>query len=303
MRIILLGAPGAGKGTQAKFIMATYAIPQISTGDMLRAAVKAESPLGSQVKEIMDSGRLVPDELIISLVRERIAMDDCRNGFLFDGFPRTIPQAEALAAAGVIIDDAAVTPAYVQGLAADRELVLPAMKLIGRLYELEELWDRLALGVSDRKRAREAESLPIAAEIRRELEAITSDLSILPSSDARKAAAYALRRWDALEACLRHGHTRLDTNSLERQFRDSAIGKKNWMFVGHPQAGQKSAVIYTLLACCKIHRINPEPYFSSVLDQLVAADGNPSQQLLESLLPQAWIASNPEALVKEPARA
>lgn len=87
MRIILLGAPGAGKGTQAKFIMAAYAIPQISTGDMLRAAVKAESPLGSQVKDIMDSGRLVPDDLIIRLVKERIAMDDCRNGFLFDGFP------------------------------------------------------------------------------------------------------------------------------------------------------------------------------------------------------------------------
>lgn len=104
MRIILLGAPGAGKGTQAKFIMESYAIPQISTGDMLRAAVKAESPLGLQVKDIMAAGALVPDELIIGLVKERIAQDDCKNGFLFDGFPRTIPQAEALFAAGVEID-------------------------------------------------------------------------------------------------------------------------------------------------------------------------------------------------------
>jgi adenylate kinase len=104
MRIILLGAPGAGKGTQAKFIMGSYAIPQISTGDMLRAAVKAESPLGLQVKDIMAAGALVPDEVIIGLVKERIAQDDCKKGFLFDGFPRTIPQAEALHAAGVRID-------------------------------------------------------------------------------------------------------------------------------------------------------------------------------------------------------
>lgn len=104
MRIILLGAPGAGKGTQAKFIMGSYAIPQVSTGDMLRAAVKAESPLGLQVKDIMTSGGLVSDEIIISLVKERIAQEDCKNGFLFDGFPRTIPQADALKSAGVEID-------------------------------------------------------------------------------------------------------------------------------------------------------------------------------------------------------
>ncbi len=104
MRIILLGAPGAGKGTQAKLIMDEFSIPQISTGDMLRAAVKNETPLGLQVKGIMASGGLVSDEIIIGLVKERIAEDDCANGFLFDGFPRTIPQAEALLEAGVVID-------------------------------------------------------------------------------------------------------------------------------------------------------------------------------------------------------
>jgi len=104
MRVILLGAPGAGKGTQAQFIMETFGIPQISTGDMLRAAVKAGSELGLQVKDVMASGGLVSDELIIALVKERILADDCVNGFLFDGFPRTIPQAEALAEAGVPID-------------------------------------------------------------------------------------------------------------------------------------------------------------------------------------------------------
>ncbi|MBD2858588.1 adenylate kinase [Spongiibacter sp. KMU-158] len=104
MRVILLGPPGAGKGTQAQFICEKFAIPQISTGDMLRAAVKAGSELGLQVKEIMATGGLVSDEIIIGLVKERITQADCQNGFLFDGFPRTIPQAEAMLEAGVDID-------------------------------------------------------------------------------------------------------------------------------------------------------------------------------------------------------
>ena len=104
MRLILLGAPGAGKGTQAGFICQQYGIPQISTGDMLRAAVKAGTPLGLQAKSVMESGGLVSDDLIINLVKERIAQPDCANGFLFDGFPRTIPQAEAMKAAGVKLD-------------------------------------------------------------------------------------------------------------------------------------------------------------------------------------------------------
>ena len=104
MRVILLGAPGAGKGTQANYIREKFGIPQISTGDMLRAAVKAGTQLGLEAKKFMDAGGLVPDEVIIGLVKERIKDADCANGFLFDGFPRTIPQAEAMKDAGVDID-------------------------------------------------------------------------------------------------------------------------------------------------------------------------------------------------------
>lgn len=104
MRIILLGAPGAGKGTQAQYLMEKYKIPQISTGDMLRAAVKAQTPLGIEAKKVMDEGGLVSDQIIIGLVKERILQDDCKNGFLFDGFPRTIPQAQAMIDHNVEID-------------------------------------------------------------------------------------------------------------------------------------------------------------------------------------------------------
>ena len=117
MKVILLGPPGAGKGTQAQFITERYAIPQISTGDMLRAAIKAETPLGLEVKDVMASGGLVSDELIIALVRERVEQSDCQNGFLFDGFPRTIPQARAIVDAGILID------AVVEIAVVDEEIV------------------------------------------------------------------------------------------------------------------------------------------------------------------------------------
>ena len=104
MRLILLGAPGVGKGTQAQFIPEAYGIPQISTGDMLRQAIAAETPLGLEVKGVMDRGELVTDEIIVNLVKERLAQPDCEKGFLFDGFPRTIPQAEAVEKAGIALD-------------------------------------------------------------------------------------------------------------------------------------------------------------------------------------------------------
>lgn len=104
MRLILLGPPGAGKGTQAGFITERFGIPQISTGDMLRAAVTAGTPLGREAKKVMDAGRLVSDDIIIGLVKDRLREDDCRAGYLFDGFPRTIPQADAMKDAGVALD-------------------------------------------------------------------------------------------------------------------------------------------------------------------------------------------------------
>ena len=136
MRLILLGAPGAGKGTQAQFITAHFGIPQISTGDMLRSAVKAESELGLKVKDVMTSGGLVSDEIIIALVKERILESDCAKGFLFDGFPRTIPQAQALLDAGVSID-------HVLEIAVDDSEIITRLSGrrvhpgSGRIYHLE----------------------------------------------------------------------------------------------------------------------------------------------------------------------
>lgn len=135
MRIILLGAPGAGKGTQAQFIRENYGIPQISTGDMLRAAVKAGSSLGQQAKMLMDAGKLVTDELVIALVKERIAQDDCDNGFLLDGFPRTILQADAMQQAGIRIDvvlELAVPDDIIVDRIAGRRIHAPS----GRIYHV-----------------------------------------------------------------------------------------------------------------------------------------------------------------------
>ena len=136
MRIILLGAPGAGKGTQAKFICEKFAIPQISTGDMLRAAVKAGTPLGVQAKEIMDQGGLVSDDIIIGLIKERIQEADCANGCLFDGFPRTIPQADALKTQGIEID------AVINFDVADEEIITRLSgrrvhEASGRVYHIQ----------------------------------------------------------------------------------------------------------------------------------------------------------------------
>jgi len=135
MRLILLGAPGAGKGTQANFIKEAFGIPQISTGDMLRAAVKAGTPLGLEAKKIMDEGGLVRDDIIIGLVKERIAQADCANGFLFDGFPRTTPQADAMREAGVDIDfvvEIDVPDALIVERMSGRRVHLPS----GRTYHI-----------------------------------------------------------------------------------------------------------------------------------------------------------------------
>jgi adenylate kinase len=133
MRLILLGGPGAGKGTQAAFLAAKFGIPKISTGDMLRAAVRAGTPLGIAAKKIMDDGHLVPDDLIVELVKERITRADCIDGFLFDGFPRTIPQAEAMRDAGVKMDyvvEIAVADAMLIERLSGRRVHLPS----GRTY-------------------------------------------------------------------------------------------------------------------------------------------------------------------------
>ncbi|MES2352942.1 MAG: adenylate kinase [Pseudomonadota bacterium] len=136
MRLMLLGGPGAGKGTQATYIKEKFGIPQISTGDMLRAAVKAGSPLGIAAKQVMDAGKLVSDDIIIGLVKERIKEPDCAKGFLFDGFPRTIPQADAMKSAGVNLDyvvEIAVDDSEIIERMSGRRLHLPS----GRTYHVK----------------------------------------------------------------------------------------------------------------------------------------------------------------------
>jgi len=136
MRLILLGGPGAGKGTQAAFITQRYRIPQISTGDMLRAAVKAGTPIGIAARDVLERGDLVSDDIIVDLVTERIAQEDCRNGFLFDGFPRTIPQADAMKAANVPIEhvvELAVDDGVIVERMSGRRVHLPS----GRSYHTQ----------------------------------------------------------------------------------------------------------------------------------------------------------------------
>ena len=136
MKVLLLGAPGAGKGTQAQFITREFNIPQISTGDMLRAAIKAGTPLGLEAKKIMDAGGLVRDDIIIGMVKERIAQPDCAHGFLFDGFPRTLAQAEAMVAAGVDLDavvEIDVPDAAIVERMSGRRVHLPS----GRTYHVK----------------------------------------------------------------------------------------------------------------------------------------------------------------------
>ena len=149
MRLILLGAPGAGKGTQAQFICEQFKIPQISTGDMLRAAVKAQTELGLKAKAVMDSGGLVSDDIIIGLVKDRITQPDCANGCLFDGFPRTIPQAEAMVEAGVDIDH------VVEIAVADDEIVArSAVNTIAEVRRVEEVRVGRSAAVGSRIRSR-----------------------------------------------------------------------------------------------------------------------------------------------------
>lgn len=136
MRIILLGAPGAGKGTQAQFLTKKYNIPQISTGDMLRAAIKAGTDMGKMAKAAMDAGQLVTDEIIIGLVKDRIAEDDCKNGYLLDGFPRTLPQADAVTNAGIEID-AVIEIDVADSVIVKRMSGRRAHLASGRTYHLE----------------------------------------------------------------------------------------------------------------------------------------------------------------------
>lgn len=173
------------------------------------------------------------------------------------------------------------------------------MRLISDLYKLEEQWTEEGVSDSRRKILRETESQPIAKEIKDRLDAYSVDMTI-PKGEFRTAVGYAHKQWPALMKCFEYGHTRLDTNLLESKFRPTKIGSKNWMFIGHPDAGEKSAIAYTLLNCCRIHRIDPSVYFEDLLEKLVPYDHRPPAELLEALLPENWIIANPENIIKEP---
>jgi transposase len=158
------------------------------------------------------------------------------------------------------------------------------MKLISKLYKLEEEWDLGNVSPSKRKLLRQTESIPIAKQIKDKLDGDAVDMTI-PKNDFRVALNDTVNQWPELLECLKDSHTRLDTNLLESKFRPTKIGAKNWMFIGHPDAGQKSAIIYSLLQTCTIHNINPYDYLTDVLAKLIPHDGRPPEAILENLLP------------------
>jgi transposase len=188
--------------------------------------------------------------------------------------------------------------AYREALADEPAHAKAAMHLIRQLYDLEEEWNERNVSDDVRKELRALHSLPIAVELKTLLDGWAVDTSI-PANKFRKAVTYTATRWEALLECLRHGHTRLDTNLLESKFRPTKIGARNWTFIGHPAAGAKSAIIYTLLTCCRMHCIEPRTYFTDLLERLVPAEYRPDAELLEALLPWNWAAAHPQHLVKE----
>ena len=185
-----------------------------------------------------------------------------------------------------------------EALAAEPGHAKLMMKLISDLYDLEEEWDKDNVSDSARKILREKHSKPIAEKIKAHLDAYAADMTI-PNNEFRMAVSYTANHWTALKECFEHGHTRLDTNLLESKFRPTKIGAKNWMFIGHPDAGEKSAIAYTLLNCCRIHRVDPQAYLTDVLEKLVPCYHKPTAELLESLLPENWIKANPDKVIKE----
>jgi len=172
------------------------------------------------------------------------------------------------------------------------------MSLIGKLYKLEEQWKKDSIDAAERGQLRGQHSKPIIETIRNKLDAHSADMSI-PNNAFRQAVTYAHNQWEALERCFEHGHNQIDTNLLESKFRPTKIGQKNWMHIGHPEAGEKSAIMYTFIASCRIHKINPQYYLTDVLEQLVAAYPEPPPSLLQKLLPKQWAQNHPDKLIKE----
>lgn len=187
-----------------------------------------------------------------------------------------------------------------EALSEEPVLAKKAMTAIANLYKYEEQWNTDGVEAPRRKELRAEKSLPIAEALKSNLDDWDVDMTLLKGK-FRTAVGYAISQWPGLLECLRHGHTFLDTNLLESKFRPSKIGERNWSFIGHPEAGEKSAIIYTILATCSIHRIEPRAYLTDILEQLVPAEPKPAAKLLDSLLPWNWIRSHPQATVKEPA--